>query len=191
MLLWSPMTKKEEKQKTLIISNWINSWITGTSLRSFEGLLQLLGINGPHYLKLISPNSLQALLPIMGAGVVHKSRQVDFKLVFTSLHIPFVLLLMYMPISEIPRIVWYTKYQSWLSPLRNPLCMILAWSKNSEMWSVLLTFPLDTQENTNQRKHLKVHELSPFSSAFSASDWWEGTILPATMGIRRERSGNQ
>lgn len=129
-----------------------NSWITGTSLGSFEGLLQLLGINGPHYLKLISPNSLQALLPIMGVGVVHKSRQVDFKIVFTSLHIPFVLLLMYMPISEIPRIVWYTKYQSWLSPLRNPLCMILAWSKNSEMWSVLLTFSLDTQENTESKK---------------------------------------
>lgn len=101
-----------------------------------------------HYLWLIFPVSFGLSYHSWG---IHKSTQVDFKIMFTSVHIQTVLLLVYMAISEIPRIVWYTKCQSWFSALRNPLCIILASSKTSKMWSLLLTFSLET-ENTESKK---------------------------------------
>lgn len=155
MLVWRQMAKEEEKQKCLMTFTLNYTWIALTSLGSFGGVLQLLGINGRTLLEDIFPQFPLGRGIGVGRGVgVPETRQIDSKVLFTSLHTPTVWLLVYMAISEIPGIVGYTKCQSWLSALRNPLCIILASSKTSKMWWFLLTFSLETPREYRIKKSI-------------------------------------
>lgn len=109
MLMRSQIAKEEEKQKPLIMFKRNNPSVVLTSLGSFRGLLQPWGLMD-HAICGRFPGSLWALLRIVGG--VCQSRQVGFKTMFTSVHIPAILVLTYMAISQIPRTVWHTTRQS-------------------------------------------------------------------------------